>query len=498
MSYRLSQEEMDFLTGQPEFSELDPLKRVLSNCLELASKNLSSITNISPVSYGDVDFKLIKCKDFEIKDRNSVFRITLDDGLSGFVYLNFKNSDCSYIASSMMGSDDIMLSSELVENALSEATNQLVGGLCTTLAQSLNSTIKISTPDYFDKNLSDTNILFNEKYNHDTNLCVMSSGFYLNKININIIFVFASSVAQKASFDIKAIESEKLLELHPETTRILYKFFSCLGNNYKDIFSMMQSKTEVSIVNLNPIYSVQYLGKDIINNYTIINTNSKKDIYNSYIFEKKLVSDIKKFFGLMDDEGNTWELLKELNNQFLNIFYDFCDNASYSFDAIECSSFLEIPNNQYLLVSFLVGDYKFYQLLNFNLINNFEISMEKINNVGNYSKIIDNLENESYNSIKHKDCLNMKSMKSMNNNNNLSNTIKEMPFEVSAILGEKIYTIKELLHFSPGYIVHFDRRVIDDIDICINNVKKAEGEVGQLTYNKLNNYAIKIKKIIKE
>lgn len=493
MSDKLSQEEIDVLTGQPDLSEFEPLKGVFDNCLEIASDTLSSIVNIAQITHSDANIELIKAKDFNFDNGDILVRIGLKSGLSGYSYLNLDTKGCERIVSSMMGMDDISsFSEDIIHSALSEAMNQLMGGICTTLTRSLNVTIDISTPDVLKNNSLNIEQLFNGAFKNDTNLCKISYTLDFGLCTAKLIFVFILNIAKSASFNIKTIESKNLLRLNPELSKTIAEYFSLLGIKYKAIYSMIQVMDDVAVFELNSIHSLQCLDVDVINNYNVVNKNLQKDLYNVYIFEKDFVTDVKKVAGLLDDEESTWDILKELNNQFSYIFLEYCSDNNLTFDNVECNNFLELPDNQYLLVSFSVGNYKFYQLLSFALIDIIKLSISNKDRDKNNIKNIENIKEQRYNQSQNKENI------EPSNVEHLPNIFRQMPFEVSAVLGEKTYTIKELLHFDSGYIVHFDKKVTEDIDICINNIKKAEGEVGQLTYNKSNNYAVKIKKIIKE
>lgn len=494
MSDKLSQEEIDALTGQPELSELNPLKDAFTSCLEVAIETLSSITNIPSINYDEPSIEMVKAENFATDNGNIIVRIGLKSGLSGYSFLNLSTTACETIAASMMGLEDVSgLEEDVVYSALSEAMNQVMGGVCTSLSRGLNDTIDISTPDIL--TTTDVNIdnLFNGAYKKDTNICKISYSIHIGNDVAKLTFVFLLNTAKSAAFKIKTTESKNLLRLNPELSKTIAEYFALLGVKYKAIYSMIGVMDNVSILELNSIHSLQCLDVDVINNYNIVNKNQQKDLYNIYIFERDFVSDVKKVAGLLDDEESTWDILKELNNQFSYIFLEYCSDNNLIFDNVECNNFLELPDNQYLLVSFSVGNYKFYQLLSFALVDKIKKTISNADREKIDAKTIENLTEDRYNAHNSK------------TNTNEPSDISDIPlvyrhlsFEVSAELGEKIYTIKDLLHFNNGYIIHFDKKVSEDVDICINNVKKAEGEVGQLTYNKSNNYAVKIKKIKKE
>lgn len=495
MSDKLSQEEIDTLTGQPDLSELDPLKESFNACLDMASETLSSITNISPITYEEPVIEMLKANEFSFNNGDVLIRIGLKSGLSGYSYLNLDNSCCQSVAASMTGTDDAsQLSEEIVHSALCEAMNQTMGSICTTLSRSLNDTIDITTPDVLINNSLTLDNIFNGAFKQDTNICKISYSLALGDLKASMIFVFILNTAKSASFKIKTTESKNLLRLNPELSKTIAEYFALLGVKYKAIYSMIGVMDNVSVLELNSIHSLQCLDVDVINNYNVVNKNQQKDLYNIYIFEKDFVSDVKKVAGLLDDEDSTWDILKELNNQFSYIFLEYCSDNNLIFDNVECNNFLELPDNQYLLVSFSVGSYKFYQLLSFALVDKIKTTISNADRAKIDVKTIENLTEDRYNSKKSNDANSLEA----SDINDLPPVFRHLPFEVSAELGEKIYTIKDLLHFNAGYIIHFDKKVSEDIDICINNVKKAEGEVGQLTYNKSNNYAVKIKKITKE
>lgn len=494
MSDKLSPDEIDVLTGPGDISEMEPLKLLFNSCLDTAIEQLSSITNTVNVSHTDAHVEILSASDFEFTNGDLVFRIGLKSGLIGYSFLNLSTKTCTDIAASMMGiPDGAALSGDITHSALCEAMNQTMGGICTSLSKSLNETIDITTPDVIiNDNISVEN-LFNGALKKDTQVCQLSYSLNIGEANVTMIFIFILNIAKSASFKIKTTESKNLLRSNPELSKTIAEYFTLLGMKYKAIYSMIGVIDDVSVLQLNSIHSLQCLDVDVINNYNIVNKNHQKGLYNVYIFEKEFVSDVKKNTGLLDDEDSTWDVLKELNNQFSYTFLEYCSDNNLIFDNIECNNFLELPDNQYLLVSFCVGDYKFYQLLSFALINTIKITLSKADRDKINIKTIENLTEDSYNLKNFKDTsLTQLDLK------DIPELFRQMPFEVSAELGEKTCKIKDLLHFNVGYIIHFDKKVTEDIDICINNVKKAEGEVGQLTYNKSNNYAVKIKKITKE
>lgn len=494
MSDKLSQEEIDVLTGNGDLSELEPLKNAFNVCLESATETLSSIINTPNIKYNEAQVEMLSASDLKFDSGDISIRIGLKSGLSGYSFLNLSTETCENIAASMIGTDDISsLSEDIIHSALCEAMNQTMGGICTTLSRSLNDTIDISTPDVILTEGVATENLFNGAFKKDTTICKISYTLNISENTAKMFFVFILNTAKSASFKIKTTESKNLLRLNPELSKTIAEYFTLLGVKYKAIYSMIGVMDNVSVLELNSIHSLQCLDVDIINNYNIVNKNQQKDLYNIYIFEKDFVSDVKKTTGLLDDEDTTWDILKELNNQFSYIFLEYCSDNNLVFDNVECNNFLELPDNQYLLVSFCVGDYKFYQLLSFALVDKIKTNISNADRAKIDAKTIENLTEDRYN-VKN-------SQKAELTNPDLKDipeVFRQMPFVVSAELGEKIYTIKDLLHFNTGYIIHFDKKVAEDIDICVNNVKKAEGEVGQLTYNKSNNYAVKIKKIIKE
>ena len=495
MSDNLSQEEIDALVGQSDLiSELDPLKDVFNSCLNDATEILSSITNLSPVTFGEPKIDTILANEFSFDNGEIAIQIGLKNGLSGYGYINISKEDSETIVSSMMGTEDhSSLSDDIIHNALSKAMDKTMGNVCAVLSKSLNDSVDTTTPDIILSESANLDTLFNGAFKSDTKICRITYDLILGTVSAKMIFVFILNTAKSASFKVKATNSKNLLRLNPNLAKSVAEFFTLLGIKYKAIYSMIGVMDNVSVLDLNPIHSLQCLDVTTINNYNIINKNKEKDLYNVFLFEKSFVSDVKKDSGLLDDEESTWEILKELNNQFSYIFLEYCSDNDLTFDDIECNNFLELPDNQYLLVSYSVGNYKFYQLLSFELIDKINKNFSSSDRAQIDAKTIENLTKEGYNSESLNEIKDKPS-----DLNDIPNIFKKLPFEVSAELGEKIYTIKDLLHLSNGYIIHFNKKVSEDIDICINNVKKAEGEVGQLTYNKSNNYAVKIKKIIKE
>lgn len=495
MSDNLSPEEIDALTGEPDLlSELAPLNGAFNNCLNSATEILSSTTNLFPVTFSEPKVDIILANEFTFDNGEIAIRIGLKNGLSGYSYINISKEDSETIAASMMGMEDSSnLSEDIIHSALCKTMTETIGNVCNVLSKRLNDSIDITTPDIILSESANLDSLFNGAFKEDTKICRITYDLTIGTVSAKMIFVFILNTAKSASFKVKATDSKNLLRLNPDLAKTIAEFFTLLGIKYKAIYSMIGVMDNVSVLELDSIHSIQCLDLDVINNYNIINTNQQKDLYNVFLFEKSFVTDVKKDSGLLNDEDSTWELLKELNNQLSYIFLEYCSDNNVTFDNVECNNFLELPDNQYLLVGYCVGNYKFYQLLSFALVDKLNKNLSNSDRALIDAKIIENLTKEVYNAQDS----NIDTDK-YSDINDIPTIFRKLPFEVSAELGEKIYTIKDLLHLNNGYIIHFNKKVSEDIDICINNVKKAEGEVCELTYNKSNNYAVKIKKIIND
>ena len=476
---------------------LNKLETEIFNCLERAKETLTLITN-EP----DVRFELIKVSEDKINninlgDSELLAKIGLTRGLPGYGIMGLSNKDCSQITSLMMGMDDAGgLADEICHSAICEAMNQTMGSVCIELSKSMNDTIDISTPEVIKNEDISLEKLLEDIYKDNIDTLKIEYKLSIGTINTTLSFIFEKSIAEDAVIKIQNTENDDFLRANPALAKKVAEYFTLLGTKYKSIYSMIGVMDEVAILGITSIHSLQRLDVDVITNYNIINKGNDEDLYNVFIFEEDFVADMKKVAGLLDDEESTWEILRELNNQFSYTFLEYCSDSDTVLDSIECNNFLELPDNKYILISYRVGYYKFYQLLSFELITKINFKLSKADKERIKDKSVENIAKGGYNPETNFN----DDISSLENNdiNKLPKAYRQLPFELSAVLGEKNYLLKELLHFGAGYIIHFDRKVSEDIDIYINNIKRAEGEVGQLTYNRSNNYAVKIKKTIKE
>ena len=106
MSDKLSQEEIDVLTGNGDLSELEPLKNAFNVCLDAATETLSSITNTPNITYNEAQVEMLSASDLIFDSGDISIRIGLKSGLSGYSFLNLSTKTCENIAASMMGMDD--------------------------------------------------------------------------------------------------------------------------------------------------------------------------------------------------------------------------------------------------------------------------------------------------------------------------------------------------------------------------------------------------------
>lgn len=496
MSDFMSSDEVNLmLNSDIEESDLSALKDAFKSCMDVVVETLASLTNEPSVKYKEPLLRVIKASEVFSGNEKIAVKIDFKTGIKGYSFLSLTEETCKVIAGLMMGLDDVSdLDDDTIYSANQEAMNQMMGGACTALSRSIDDTIDISTPNLLKTEDFTVKSLFSGAIKDDSDILEINYPIDINETTqCKICFVFTLSTARTAAFKAKTTESKNLLRLNPELSKSIAEYFALLASKYKAIYSMIGVIDIVSVSELNSIHSLQCLDVDVINNYNVLNKNTVEDFYNIYIFEKNFVEDMKKVANLFDDEESTWDILRELNNQFTYIFLEYCSDSNLVFNNIDCNNFLELPDNQYLLITFNVGHYKFYQLLSFSLINKLKINLNRSAKPKINLQTIENSENDSYNSPNV-----VVTLDEVGQTIYIPEIFKKLPVEVSAILGEKEYTIKDLLHFSPGYIIHFDRKVTENIDIYIDNFKKAEGEVGQLTYNKANNYAVKIKKFKKE
>ena len=56
-------------------------------------------------------------------------------------------------------------------------------------------------------------------------------------------------------------------------------------------------------------------------------------------------------------------------------------------------------------------------------------------------------------------------------------SLSEVPVEVSAVLGKTSLTIGELLSLKSGVILELDKKISDEIALCVNGKVVAKGEL---------------------
>lgn len=466
--------------------DLSSLKESFNSSLDPAREALGLLTNEVDVVVDEGTLEIINISDFKLSEDNIQIKIKLVSGLSGVAILDISKSDASVITAQMMGMDSNEgLDDELIYSGISETTNQVIGKICLNLSKSFSETVDISIPEPIATSNNTLEQLFENQFDN-CSVCSLQYIFTVGEHLIKIVFLLNADEAVGLAKRITDIDNQNFMKSNPTLAKNVAEYFTLLGVKYKAIYSMIGVMDEVSVLEINSIHTLQCLDIDVINNYNIVNHNTNDNLYNVFIFEKGCVSDVKKQMGLLDDEESTWDMLNELNNQFYSIFSEYSSDNSLRFDKIESNNFLELPDNQYVLVTFRIGIYKFYQLLSYELINSLNFNLSATDRDRIKGKSIDVLLGNGTNT--EADNIVTSGVEK------IPEAYRKLSFEVSAVLGEKTVTIRELLHFGEGYVVHFNKKVIDNIDICINNIKKAEGEVGQLAFNKSNNYAVKIHK----
>lgn len=496
----------DFLTGDESklFSkhesndELAMLRVTFDSVLEQSSETWETLTNGSKVEISNTFFGILSPENIEFSKSDLYSKIKITEGMNALALICVSPEDVRKLSKYMMGRDldeDSLDDPEMQQGALTECTNQYFGSLCTILTRHIDDVLQIDAPEYFNVGEISSDILATGISRTEKSFLRADYNVLINEdFKVKISLILTETTANGLTFRIKNTESKNLLKQNPELSRSIAEYFTLLSNKYKAIYSMVGVTGNVSVKEITSIHSLQCLDSSVINNYSVASKMSGKDYYNAYIFEKGFVDDMKDLsYDADEGKDSSWDILKELNNQFTSIFLDYCSDNKLVFDNVDCESFLKLPDNQYLLISFTVGSCLFYQIISFNLIDKLTFNLTKEDKESvDYSKVnnlylqqqgiaVDGISSSSTDVIDEH-----------------LRAYKNIPVEVSAILGEKLYPLKEVLRFSPGYVIHFNRRVSEDVDICINDIKKAKGEVGELPFNKSNNYAVKLKKIIKE
>ena len=498
MSDYNNENESTLFSEQPENDEFHLLRTTLENVVAKSKETWSSLSNEDDIEVANSFFGVVPTDKVVFNEDDLHAKIKISEGMNAAAILSASKENVKALAKFMMGgalSDDVLEDIEMQQGALTECTNQYIGTLCTTLTALIDDVLQINAPDFFIGNQINPTEVMHEISRNDNQF--IQAEFIItiaSEVKIKFSLFLTELTANGLIFRIKNTESKNLLKRDPELSRSLAEYFTLLSSKYKTIFSMVGITGVLSVKEITSIHSLQCLDSSVINNYSVSNKISGQDIYNAYIFEKSFVDEIKAMsYDADTNSDSSWEILKELNNQFLHIFLTYCSDSKIVFDNVDCKNFLKLPDNQYLLVSFKVGDYSFYQMISFNLVEKLTFNLSKEDKMSvDYSKV-NNLCLQQQGLIEDVDVT-----EQSNGNSSLLGAYKDIPMELSVLLGEKEFLLREVLRFSPGYVIHFDRRTTEDVDICINDIKKAKGEVGELPYNKSNNCAVRLKKIIKE
>ncbi|MGU8988160.1 FliM/FliN family flagellar motor switch protein [Clostridium perfringens] len=485
MSDNINNNKNENINIPKEVLALEPLKTTFDNGIKIAIKTLESLINESDIKCSEGNMSILSAEKLNYDTSNILVKTEFKTGLSGYSFLDIPKELVQKISYSIDGvSNKNNLDEDTILNAVAKVSNQTIDSLNIVLSESIGESIGVGTFDILsNEKVNDFNYIIDSKLKGKDNICKIEYTITISSVLIKWFFVFLENDAKEISDKIRCSVDIKHPSIGRTQKKTLIEYFTLLGIKYRAIYSMVGVIDDLSVLELDIVDSIQCLDIDIINNYNILNKHN--DFHNIFIFEKDFVSDIKKDAGLFDDEESTWDVLKELNNQFSNIFLEYCSDKNLSFDDIECNNFLELPDNQYLLVCFSVGAYKFYQLMSLSLLEKIETNFSKADKNKIKDASIESLAvNNSFDNL---------------DINKIPAIYRKVPFEVSAILGEKTFSLGDLLHFDNGYIIHFNRSAVDNIiDIHINNIKKAEGEIGELNIYKSNNYAVKIKKMLKE
>lgn len=498
MSDYLSEDEAMLFSDNNSKDEFDVLKSTLHKVFDKSLETWTSITNESNVKIVESSFEVLDKESISFDPSNIYSKLNISDGIHGVALLAIPPDEIKTLANLMMGmmlDEESLEDIEMQQGALTECSNQYFGGMCTLLTRNISDVLNIDSPEFYSQNNLPIDNIIHDISKREKEFIKSEHIISINDVvHIKAILLFTKATASSLIFRIKSTDSKNLLKQNPELSRSIAEYFTLISSKYKAVFSMVGITGNVSVSEINSIHSLQCLDSSIINNYCVSNKVSAEDTFNTYIFEKSFVDEMRALsYDSETGEENYWDILKELNSQFSQIFTQYSSDNKLVFDNVDCETYLNLPDHQYLLISFTVGEYSLHQMISFNLVDKLTFNLTKEDKAILDYKVVDNL-------FMQQQGLDGESADS--SSTNLTDSIllayKNIPMEVSAILGEKEYLLKDILKFSPGYVIHFDRRVSEDIDVYINNIPKAKGEVGERNINKSNNYAIKLKKFIKE
>ncbi|MCX8081773.1 MAG: hypothetical protein N3F09_11135, partial [Bacteroidia bacterium] len=170
------------------------------------------------------------------------------------------------------------------------------------------------------------------------------------------------------------------------------------------------------------ITSIVQVETELLNKLNITSINQKE--YNAYIFSNGLIEKIKQIVGFFNEDAVN-DFITELNNNLLNGILTKYNKNTNIFDTISIGQYLNLKNEEYVLLKFTIDDVDFFQIFNLNLLNLEEYS--NINLKTNEIKLEEYYqEDETTSNIKLK-------------------ILCKIPLKIEVLLDKKNVTIKDLL-----------------------------------------------------
>lgn len=425
----------------------------------------------------------IKYKDiFKVKEKQIGVKIDYIKGITGLSFLVLTKKNANIITNLMCGQKENFINYEddILSSAIGEAMNEMIGSSCTMLSQIINSTIDMSTPSIllFDENTEP--IPYNKEIGEKKDFVKISFDLTVeNYINSTIALFFDVNTA-KFIIEKMQIGHQSAMENIKISNFDIYsgyfnKYINYLNSTYTGYLEDPLVLEDIKIID-----SVDSLNIDIYKNLCIVSKDVNKKILNAFIFSNDILAyfDTKFFFN-----GNKEALQSFLNSVDKELKKHICNELKVNLGISNVLDILDIPQDKYVMAVCTIGGHKVYQIINKCLFEN----NENISNLEKENIDVDEIKNTQKKSDADEILINKKCL-------GLFNYIS---VDVSVVIGEKIYLLEDLLKLTNGSIIRLDKHDGDDLDICMNSIKKAEGTLYQVNYSKTNFYAIKINKIFK-
>lgn len=466
--------------------DIEALKDIFQNCIKNVCISLSKLFDVPNTTYNSVNVTSLKANEFNITSSNLNVRAGFTTGINGYGIFSINDEFANKIATVMTkASSELSLSNEVISNSASDIMQNIITCAKTYLSAIIGEDIKASIPEVISSDDNDIlKELFNGAYSSDTSIVEISCVINVIDVSFKLMFVFAKSTALSISRNLYDSKNSYKTELSLENNSLSENGFSSeemeeyskiLSLLYNELYSKINVE-QVVVQELIYLKSANDIDSDILKNAcSLVSITSNNKLANAFIFRKDMFYEYFKNSYLYTSDESVWNASMQINKVLINILQKHINDASIvftKFESYDCDEKVTVPDEEpYILVKFIGSCSEFYQLISFKLLVKLRENLNK-----EYAKSLNKYDIEKYMNIERA-------------------ILKEIPFEVSAILGEKILTIKDLLFLDIGYVIHFDKRVVDNIDIYINDIKKGEAEIGELSYNKANNYAIKVKKL---